>query len=394
MVALCVSSAAASHTYAQQTYGYRPPAIQMDLNVLNEIDEPPPILTEPDTNRYKVPGFDHLRLDPVERLVLQPPPGMSKATQLSKPAPDNNNAAPLLPLAGVDMNPSLPASIAVPPTPDKKPDELAEIEPPAVKHHISAATSLEDIARHLDIVEAPRPLGSKTDEPIIGDVKEGALPEQQQAINIDLPLQDKEKPQTDLMANDPLANIPEKTQPQRKADRATKRKSDLKRYEEIARDPLLARLSNPNAEEILDSIDPKGSKTRMASAANKQKSNNAPIHRTSKAVSAPRDNMIRVLFAPQQTEIEYIDLQSFLLVAEQKLNAYPGARIEIQAYANAPNDSQSSAHRLSLARALSIRDSLVAGDINARLIDLRPMGMDDTQKGSDRADIYFISSGD
>lgn len=68
------------------------------------------------------------------------------------------------------------------------------------------------------------------------------------------------------------------------------------------------------------------------------------------------------------------------------------ARVEIQAHAAPSTDGPTSARRLSLARALEVRDFLVSHKISSKKIDIKPLGdlmaseMADSQ--ADRVDIY------
>jgi len=66
----------------------------------------------------------------------------------------------------------------------------------------------------------------------------------------------------------------------------------------------------------------------------------------------------------------------------------PGARIELQAFGGPKGDKGSDARRLSLKRALSIRQVLIEDGVSADRIDVRAMGGVDDTGPTDRVDVY------
>ncbi len=66
----------------------------------------------------------------------------------------------------------------------------------------------------------------------------------------------------------------------------------------------------------------------------------------------------------------------------------PGARIELQAFGGPKGDKGSDARRLSLKRALSIRQVLIDDGVSADRIDVRAMGGVDDTGPTDRVDVY------
>jgi len=66
----------------------------------------------------------------------------------------------------------------------------------------------------------------------------------------------------------------------------------------------------------------------------------------------------------------------------------PNARIELQAFGGAKGDKGSDARRLSLKRALSIRQVLIDDGVAADRIDVRAMGGVDDTGPTDRVDVY------
>ena len=66
----------------------------------------------------------------------------------------------------------------------------------------------------------------------------------------------------------------------------------------------------------------------------------------------------------------------------------PNARIELQAFGGAKGDKGSDARRLSLKRALSIRQVLIDDGVSADRIDVHAMGGVDDTGPTDRVDVY------
>ena len=66
----------------------------------------------------------------------------------------------------------------------------------------------------------------------------------------------------------------------------------------------------------------------------------------------------------------------------------PNARVELQAFGGTKGDKGSDARRLSLKRALSIRQVLIDDGVAADRIDVRAMGGADDTGPADRVDVY------
>jgi outer membrane protein OmpA-like peptidoglycan-associated protein len=66
----------------------------------------------------------------------------------------------------------------------------------------------------------------------------------------------------------------------------------------------------------------------------------------------------------------------------------PNARVELQAFGGTKGDKGSDARRLSLKRALSIRQVLIDDGVSADRIDVRAMGGADDTGPADRVDVY------
>lgn len=64
------------------------------------------------------------------------------------------------------------------------------------------------------------------------------------------------------------------------------------------------------------------------------------------------------------------------------------SRIELEAYGGAPGDKSSDARRLSLRRALAVRQLLIDGGVPSTRIDVRAMGGVDDRGAPDRVDVF------
>jgi outer membrane protein OmpA-like peptidoglycan-associated protein len=97
-----------------------------------------------------------------------------------------------------------------------------------------------------------------------------------------------------------------------------------------------------------------------------------------------------ILFAPQAADPAQSALGAIKFLAGD-LNAAmtgPQARIQIQAYGGNRGDKSSDARRLSLKRALAIRQVLIDDGVPAERIDVRAMGGADDSGPADRVDVY------
>ncbi|HEY3778901.1 MAG TPA: OmpA family protein [Rhizomicrobium sp.] len=65
-----------------------------------------------------------------------------------------------------------------------------------------------------------------------------------------------------------------------------------------------------------------------------------------------------------------------------------GARVELDAYGGAPGDKSSDARRLSLRRALAVRQLLIDNGVPSSRIDVRALGGADDKGPSDRVDVF------
>jgi len=97
-----------------------------------------------------------------------------------------------------------------------------------------------------------------------------------------------------------------------------------------------------------------------------------------------------ILFAPQAADPAQSALGAIKFLAGDLSAAMtgPSARVQIQAYGGNRGDKSSDARRLSLKRALAIRQVLIDDGVPAERIDVRAMGGADDSGPADRVDVY------
>jgi outer membrane protein OmpA-like peptidoglycan-associated protein len=97
-----------------------------------------------------------------------------------------------------------------------------------------------------------------------------------------------------------------------------------------------------------------------------------------------------ILFAKDAADPAEGALKSIGFLARDLTSAMtgPGSRVELQAYGGNHGDKGSDARRLSLKRALAIRQILIDDGVSADRIDVRAMGGTDDSGPADRVDVY------
>jgi outer membrane protein OmpA-like peptidoglycan-associated protein len=97
-----------------------------------------------------------------------------------------------------------------------------------------------------------------------------------------------------------------------------------------------------------------------------------------------------ILFAHDAADPAESALSNIKLLAGQLVGAMtgPNSRVQIQAYGGAKGDKGSDARRLSLKRALAIRQVLIDDGVPSERIDVRAMGGVDDSGPTDRVDVY------
>jgi len=129
--------------------------------------------------------------------------------------------------------------------------------------------------------------------------------------------------------------------------------------------------------------------TRLAKAEPPPPATNAPA--TQEALTPGLTKRSVILFAPQASDPAQSALGAIKFLAGD-LNAAmsgPTARIQILAFGGARGDKSSDARRLSLKRALAIRQVLIDDGVSAERIDVRAMGGADDSGPTDRVDVYI-----
>jgi outer membrane protein OmpA-like peptidoglycan-associated protein len=98
-----------------------------------------------------------------------------------------------------------------------------------------------------------------------------------------------------------------------------------------------------------------------------------------------------ILFAPKATDPAQSALGALKFLAGDLNAAMTSAadRVELQAYGGDRGDKGSDARRLSLKRALAVRQALIDDGVPAERIDVRAMGGVDDSGPADRVDVYL-----
>ena len=98
-----------------------------------------------------------------------------------------------------------------------------------------------------------------------------------------------------------------------------------------------------------------------------------------------------ISFLPQQTDPAQSALGAIKFLATDLNTAMtgPGSRIQLMAYGGTRGDKGSDARRLSLKRALAIRQVLIDDGVAAERIDVHAMGGVDDSGPADRVDVYI-----
>jgi len=123
----------------------------------------------------------------------------------------------------------------------------------------------------------------------------------------------------------------------------------------------------------------------------------APSRQTASAAPAPAQTLPGmtkrsvILFAPKSAEPADSALDAIKYLAGDLAGAMSGpkSRVEIQAFGGTRGDKGSDARRLSLKRALAIRQVLIDDGVPAERIDVRAMGGVDDSGPADRVDVYI-----
>lgn len=118
-----------------------------------------------------------------------------------------------------------------------------------------------------------------------------------------------------------------------------------------------------------------------------EKTATAPATLTQPARTGP----LMVVYKTGEIEIpaQFVDLISQNIVTTMKNT--PESRVQIVAYAAAPDGKEATARRTSLSRALSVRSYLIAQGIDATRLDVRAMGLQTDQKAeADKVDMILI----
>lgn len=107
-------------------------------------------------------------------------------------------------------------------------------------------------------------------------------------------------------------------------------------------------------------------------------------------IAPTESNLISLEFKPKLSELQAD--QKSLLDSEivTRLKKVDSSRLQIQAFAKADKQEQSTARRLSLSRGLSVRSYLLEKGIAASRIDVRALGDNTLEPPIDRVDLIFL----
>jgi outer membrane protein OmpA-like peptidoglycan-associated protein len=92
---------------------------------------------------------------------------------------------------------------------------------------------------------------------------------------------------------------------------------------------------------------------------------------------------------PSPTQVDGVKLLAGNLNAALEAGA---ARVQLEAYGGSPGDKSSDARRLSLKRALAVRQLLIDDGVPSSRIDVRAMGGVDDKGPVDRVDVFVRAS--
>jgi outer membrane protein OmpA-like peptidoglycan-associated protein len=161
--------------------------------------------------------------------------------------------------------------------------------------------------------------------------------------------------------------------------------------------PKVAKAAPPPASAPSGTYNPFGGATDLSNVFGNQPkvaSNAPPPQRTVPAgPSTGSENLTKqsvILFAKDAPDPAKSALGAIKFLAGSLNSAMtsPGARVELQAFGGAKGDKSSDARRLSLKRALAIRQVLIEDGVSADRIDVRAMGGVDDTGPTDRVDVY------
>ncbi len=154
----------------------------------------------------------------------------------------------------------------------------------------------------------------------------------------------------------------------------------------IAATPLENRLVTPDATAVLKSIETPNAPFKDTDIVLESK---RPFE-----ITTPLEQYIRLEFIGGSVDL--LPRHEFILEQDiiSTLNTKPDLRIEIQSFATSADNGQSSARRISLARAVSIRSFLIEQNIAPNRIDIRALGEETTLEPIDRSDLFFMKDGE
>lgn len=115
-----------------------------------------------------------------------------------------------------------------------------------------------------------------------------------------------------------------------------------------------------------------------------------PGYKPKKPKTKTAERLVSFSLPPQEIDLN-LNLETFLKThALDWFKQNSNLKLDIQAYATTPENTQSSNTRIALARALEVRKFLLANNIEPSRLKLTPIGQDQNNAPNDRIDLVFI----
>ena len=212
-------------------------------------------------------------------------------------------------------------------------------------------------------------------------------------ISLHMPVPHAARPRTTVARTEPKPEAPAPEAPPPKPKRVAKAEPRVEPKAKPAPAPT-QQVATPNILNGPDYSNIFGNAAPQAPQPQRQASNAPPPVRTAPAGPTTGNESLTkrsmILFAKDATDPASGALGSIKFLAGE-LNAAmttPNARVELQAFGGNKGDKGSDARRLSLKRALAIRQVLIDDGVSPDRIDVRAMGGVDDTGPTDRVDVY------
>ncbi len=105
--------------------------------------------------------------------------------------------------------------------------------------------------------------------------------------------------------------------------------------------------------------------------------------------AVPSKSDLTLTFAGASADLNIDTQQKLDAIIRQMIDA-PAMRLQLRSYAAGPDGTKSDARRLSLSRALSVREFLMSHGIDSTRVDVRALGSETDTQPLDRVDAVFV----